>query len=134
MLNSINVIGRLVRDPETKNVSGNYMASFTIASDASYKGKDGNYVEKANFIPVTVWGNSAKWVKEKLSKGLLVCVSGSLESNTVEKEGRKATYYNVRANLFGGVELLQKKEQAATNARAEVVEENNFYQQGSVSF
>jgi len=133
VLNCINLIGRLVRDPEFKTVGGSDLALITIANDDSYK-KDGEKVDKVNFIPVQIWGKSTKFVKDYIVKGMLVCVKGKLETKTVEKEGKKTTYFCIKADMFGGIEILQKKEQPATNAKAEVVEDNDFHQQGSVPF
>jgi single-strand DNA-binding protein len=68
-LNSVFLIGRLVRDPEIKHTkSGMQVTSFSIASGESYT-KDGQKVENTSYFDITVWGNQAVSCEKYLNKG-----------------------------------------------------------------
>jgi single-strand DNA-binding protein len=84
-INRIVVCGRLVRDPELKNVGGYDLCSFTIAS--SKKTKDKNI---ANFFDITLWGKLAPFIAEFSRKGKQVIVDGRLDQQTWEgQDGSK---------------------------------------------
>jgi len=90
------VIGRLGRDPETKEVGGDTVASFSVASDQGYGEK-----KTTNWVRVSVWGKRGLKLAQMLTKGDRVAVRGSLE--TSEKDGK--TYLSIRADeveLLGG--------------------------------
>lgn len=77
MLNSVALVGRLVRDPEKRVIpSGQSVVEFTIAVDKRFKkeGESGAY-----FFRVKAWGKTADFVANYATKGRLVGVSGRLE-------------------------------------------------------
>lgn len=76
-LNQCNFIGRLGKDVEIKfTSSGNAIANFSIACGDDYKDKQGNKVEKTNWINVVIFGKLAEICGEYLSKGSQVFISG----------------------------------------------------------
>jgi single-strand DNA-binding protein len=77
-VNSVTVVGRLVRDGELKYVGNNTPAVFfTIASNRRKKGADG-WEDEVNFLDVSLYGNLAAAIHERLVKGAQVCVDGEL--------------------------------------------------------
>ena len=90
MLNHINIMGRLTRDPELRRTgSGTAVASFTLAVDRDFSGKDGGEKE-TDFIDCTAWRNTAEFVSKYFSKGRMAVVSGRLQiRNWTDKEGNK---------------------------------------------
>ena len=90
MLNHIVLMGRLTRDPELRRTgSGTPVATFTIAVDRDYGGKDGS--EKGvDFIDIVTWRNTAEFVSKYFSKGRMAVVAGRLQiRNWTDKEGNK---------------------------------------------
>jgi single-strand DNA-binding protein len=85
MFNKSFLIGRLVRDPETRvTTSGITVTRFTIAIDRFKKrGEESS----ADFIRVVSWRRLAEICGQYLKKGKLVAVEGPLHIETYEKDG-----------------------------------------------
>ena len=90
MLNHIVIMGRLTRDVELRHTgSGTAVASFTIAVDRDFSGKDGGEKE-TDFIDIVVWRNTAEFVSKYFTKGRMAVVSGRLQiRGWTDKEGNK---------------------------------------------
>ena len=79
MLNHIVLMGRLTRDPELRRTgSGIAVASFTIAVDRDFSGKDGGEKE-TDFIDVVAWRQTGEFVSKYFTKGRMAVVSGRLK-------------------------------------------------------
>ena len=79
MLNHITIMGRLTRDPELRRTgSGIAVASFTIAVDRDYSGKDGGEKE-TDFIDCVAWRQTGEFVSKYFTKGRMAVVSGRLQ-------------------------------------------------------
>ena len=80
-VNKVIIVGRIGRDPEIRHTqSGQVVASFSVATDESYKGKDGQKVEATEWHNVTAWAKTAEFVGNYLDKGRLVYVEGKLKT------------------------------------------------------
>lgn len=89
MLNHITVMGRLVRDIETRTTqSGTQLALFTIACDRGYN-------NDTDFIDCVAFKGTAGFVERNFHKGQLILVSGRLESSKWEKDGQKRTNWKI---------------------------------------
>ena len=90
MLNHITIMGRLTRDPELRRTgTGTPVASFTLAVDRDFSGKDGGEKE-TDFIDCVAWRNIADFVSKYFSKGRMAVVSGRLQIRSwTDKEGNK---------------------------------------------
>lgn len=113
MLNSIILIGRLVRDPEPRYTpSGVAVTRFTLAVDRPFKSADGE--KQTDFIDVVTWRKQAENCANYIGKGSLVAVEGSLQINTyTDKEGNKRKTADVNAN---NVRFLDKKKEQQGDA------------------
>lgn len=86
MLNSVNLMGRLVRDPELKYTnSGLAVLNFTLACDNGRKGED----KTAYFIDCVAWRKTAELVSEWCAKGRLLVVSGQLTTSSYKDQDGK---------------------------------------------
>ena len=104
MLNHIVIMGRLTRDPELRKTgSGIAVASFTVAVDRDYSGKDGGEKE-TDFIDCVAWNGTAEFVEKYFKKGSMIVVSGRLQlRNWTDKEGNKRKSAEVVAdNVYFG--------------------------------
>ena len=97
MLNQIILVGRLVQDPQIKELeNGNKVSYITLAVPRSYKNSDGIY--EADFIPCTIWNGIAKNTEEFCKKGDVVGVRGRLETreendkHIIEVIGERVTF------------------------------------------
>ena len=75
-MNSVNMIGRLTKDPELKkNDDGLITCNLRIAVDDVYSKED-----RADFINVTVFGGQAELAERYLKKGFMAGISGRIRS------------------------------------------------------
>ena len=90
MLNCITIMGRMVRDPELRRTgSGTAVASFTVAVDRDFSGKDGGQKE-TDFIDCVAWRQIGEFVSKYFRKGSMVVVKGRLQiRNWTDKDGNK---------------------------------------------
>ena len=90
MLNHITIMGRLTRDPELRRTgSGIAVASFTVAVDRDFGGRDGGEKE-TDFIDCVAWRQTGEFVSKYFTKGSMIVVSGRLQIRSwTDKEGNK---------------------------------------------
>ena len=104
MLNHIVLMGRLVRDPELRRTqSGIAVASFRIAVDRDFGGRDGGE-KQADFIDIVAWRGTAEFVSKYFAKGRMAVISGRLQMRDwTDKDGNKRTSAEVVAdNVYFG--------------------------------
>ena len=104
MLNHIVLMGRLTRDPELRRTgSGVAVASFSLAVDRDFGGRDGGEKE-TDFIDIVAWRSTAEFVSKYFTKGRMAVVSGRLQiRNWTDKEGNKRRSAEVVAdNVYFG--------------------------------
>ena len=105
-MNKVHLIGNLTRDPEIRyTTSGTAVARITLAIDDGYGDK-----KRTDFPQVTIWGKTAENVANNLHKGSKVAVNGKIITNSYEKNGQKFYTTEVTADMYGGVEFLDKKQ------------------------
>ena len=90
MLNHITIMGRLTRDPELRRTgSGIAVASFTVAVDRDFSGRDGGEKE-TDFIDCVAWRQTGEFVSKYFTKGRMIVVSGRLQIRSwTDKDGNK---------------------------------------------
>ncbi len=104
MLNHIVIMGRLVRDPELRRTgSGIAVASFTVAVDRDFGGRDGGEKE-TDFIDCVAWRQTGEFVSKYFTKGSMIVVSGRLQIRSwTDKDGNKRRTAEVVAdNVYFG--------------------------------
>ena len=104
MLNHIVIMGRLTREPELRRTgSGIAVASFTVAVDRDFGGRDGGEKE-TDFIDCVAWRQTGEFVSKYFTKGSMVVVSGRLQIRSWnDKEGNKRRSAEVVAdNVYFG--------------------------------
>ena len=104
MLNHIVIMGRLTRDPELRRTgSGVAVASFTLAVDRDFGGRDGGERE-TDFIDCVAWRQTGEFVSKYFTKGRMAVVSGRLQiRNWTDKDGNKRRSAEVVAdNVYFG--------------------------------
>ena len=101
MFNKAILIGRLVADPELRQIpNGTYVTTFRIAVDRRFKSQDGE--RKADFIDIVSWRQQAEVVCRYFHKGAAIGVDGSIQTSSYEdRQGNKRTAFEVVAdNVF----------------------------------
>lgn len=113
-MNSVQLIGRLTRDPEVHLTSGgSEVCRMGIA--VSRRNSEAEPV----FVEVKTWGADARACGEYLAKGNEVAVSGRVETDRWEAEdgSRRSLTYVVA--FPGGVDFLRRPSPARIAAAAE---------------
>ncbi len=96
--NSVQLIGNIGKDPEVKSFEKSKKASFSIATNESYKNQKGEKIEETQWHNVVVWGKLADIVEKYLKKGNEVAIEGKLVHRSYETatgEKRYITEINV---------------------------------------
>lgn len=101
-LNKAMLIGRLGKDPEVRYTkSGDAVASFTMATDETYKDKQGNKQEKTEWHNINAWGKLADFVQNYLKKGRLIYVEGRIQTRDwTDKDNVKHWKTEIRADTI----------------------------------
>ena len=114
MVNKVLLIGRLGKDPEVRFTSGGQsVANFSLATDESYKDKEGNKQKRTTWHQVCVWGKQAEIAQKFLRKGSLIYLEGRLSNREWEKNGTKQRATEIVADNF---RMLEKSPNAPAEA------------------
>ncbi|MGI6545589.1 MAG: single-stranded DNA-binding protein [Fastidiosipilaceae bacterium] len=103
-MNTVNLMGRLTKDPAIKTVGEHTVANFTLAVDRGYKDKNTGE-RQADFINCVAWRSTAEFIEKYFSKGQQMGLVGSIQTRSwddVEGNKRYATEVNVNNVYFCG--------------------------------
>jgi single-strand DNA-binding protein len=104
--------------------SGQPVSNFSLATDETYVGKDGQRVEKAEFHRIVVWGKQAEFCGNYLSKGRMVYVEGKLETRKwTDKDGAEKYTTEIKADRVQGLDKRSEGEAAPMQPAGKVREE-----------
>lgn len=89
MLNKIEIMGRLTRDPELRRTqNGTAVTSFSVACERDFKSQNGE--KETDFIDVVAWRTTAEFVSKYFTKGRMAVVVGRLQiRDWTDQEGGK---------------------------------------------
>lgn len=86
-VNKAIILGRITRAPEFKMTpSGVEVTNISIATNNTYKGKDGNKVEEVEYHNIVAFGNVAKIIQQYVVKGQILYVEGRIKNNIWEDQ------------------------------------------------
>lgn len=89
-LNRVFLYGNLTRDPELKALpSGQNVVNFSIATNRTYKDRDGAKKEQVEYHNVVAFGRQADLIAQYMKKGRPILVEGRLQTRSWEAEGKK---------------------------------------------
>src|ERR1700759_5582897 len=98
-VNKVILVGRLGRDPETRFTGGGQaVANFTMATDETYKDRNGERQKKTEWHRIVAWGPRAEFAQKYLKKGSLIYLEGRLQTREwqdKENQKRSTTEINV---------------------------------------
>ena len=109
MLNSVNLTGRLTRDPELRKTQSDIaITNITLAVNRSFT--DANGERQADFINCVLFRKTAEIAQQYLRKGNLVGVTGRLQSRSYEnKDGQRVFVTEV---VVENLAFLESKQQS----------------------
>ena len=111
-MNSVNLVGRLTKDPEGKTSSaGKLYVNFCIAVERGYKDAQGNKV--VDFIPCKAWETTASLIVSRFKKGDNIGLTGRVEAQKIEdNQGGSKLYVYI---LVGNIDFIQGKKEVSTD-------------------
>lgn len=99
-LNLVQLIGRVGKPIEMKQVGNSSVANFSLGISEKYTNKDNEKVESTEWVSCQVWGKQAEVIEKYVGKGDLLYVSGKLKTRSWEKDGVKHYATEVLVNDF----------------------------------
>ncbi|MBE6997822.1 MAG: single-stranded DNA-binding protein [Ruminococcaceae bacterium] len=119
MLNHIDLMGRLTRDPELRYTQSQLpVVSFSIAVDRDFGGRDGSE-RQTDFIDIVAWRSTAEFVSKYFTKGSMAVVSGRLQiRDWTDRDGNKRRSAEVVAdNVYFGESKRSRDENGGAAPR-----------------
>jgi single-strand DNA-binding protein len=100
-INKVELYGNLTRDPEVKALpSGQQVANFSVATNRTFKNKEGQKQEQVEYHNVVAFGRTAEVIGQYLKKGRPIFVEGRLQTRTWEKDGAKQYRTEILVETF----------------------------------
>jgi single-strand DNA-binding protein len=102
MVNRVILIGNLGRDPEVRTLeSGAKVAKFSIATNESYRDKNGEWVTLTEWHDIVLWRNMAERAERDLKKGASIYLEGKLTHRKwQDQDGNKRKTTEVVGSYF----------------------------------
>ena len=121
-MNSVQLIGRLTRDPEVRYTDGGLsIAIFILAVERRFKQENGAY---ADFINVVSFGKTAEFIEKYFHKGMKVALNGRIQTGSyTDKDGKKVYTTDVIAE---NVEFCESKGNSTNNETSAPAQDGDF--------
>ena len=118
MINNVTLVGRLTKDPDLKYTStGTANATFTLAVNRSYKGK--NDEQQTDFINCVVWRKTAESLANYTSKGSLVGIEGRIQTRSYDnQQGQRVYVTEVVAEVVSFLDTKNSQKTTDTERKA----------------
>lgn len=108
-MNKVFMIGRLVRDVESKQAGETTVARITVAVDRKFK-RDGQ--AEADFIPCVAFGKTAEFLSKYFSKGSKIVIEGRWQTGSYTNKDNIKVY--THDCVIESVEFGESKKEAAS--------------------
>ena len=110
-MNSVQLIGRLTRDPEVRYTDGGVsIARFSLAVERRFKQENG---ADADFINIVSFGKTAEFIEKYFHKGMKIALNGRIQTGSyTDKDGKKVYTTDVIAE---NVEFCESKGNSTNN-------------------
>ena len=106
-MNKVILVGRLTKDPETRQAGNATVTHFTLAVDRRFKSEG---QPTADFPKITAWNKTAEFCSKYFKQGMKVVIEGRLQTGSYEKDGAKTFTTEVVAE---NVEFAESKKKDA---------------------
>lgn len=110
-MNSVQLIGRLTRDPEVRYTDGGAsIARFSLAVERRFKQENG---ADADFINIVSFGKTAEFIEKYFHKGMKIALNGRIQTGSyTDKDGKKVYTTDIVAE---NVEFCESKGTSSNN-------------------
>lgn len=123
-MNKVILLGRVGKDPEVRKFdNGGQVVSFSLATTARWRNKEGEKQERTEWHNVIVNGKLSEIAEKYIAKGSQVLIEGEIRYREYEKEGVKKYITEI---FCTSLELLGSKESGTKpqNTKSEEVHDS----------
>lgn len=123
-VNKVVLVGHLGADPESRfTPSGAAVTTFNMATNESWKNKDGEYEDRTEWHRIVLYGKAAETASEYMKKGQLAYVEGRIRTRSWEdKDGMTRYTTEVLGDRFT---MLGRKGENKSTAPADTDGDND---------
>ena len=109
MVNKVLLIGNAGNDPEVRTIeSGSTVARVSLATNESYKDKEGNWQTQTEWHNLILWRDLADRARDQVKKGSTLYVEGKITSRKyTDKDGVEKSVTDI---VVGSFRVLDKKQ------------------------
>ena len=116
-MNTVNLIGRLTKDPELKyTATGIAICKFTLAVNRDFTNQNGE--READFIGCIAWRKQAETLAKFINKGALLGIEGRIQTGQYETEN------GIRYTTDVVCDTIQFLESKGENTNKKEIEQN----------
>ena len=121
-MNSVQLIGRLTRDPEVRYTDGGTsVAKFSLAVERRFKQENG---ADADFINIVSFGKTAEFIEKYFHKGIKIALNGRIQTGSyTDKDGKKVYTTDIVAE---NVEFCESKGTSSNNEAPAPASDGDF--------
>lgn len=105
-VNKVILVGNVGEDPEVKYIEGGIpVAKLRLATNESYKNKEGKKVEQTEWHNVVLWRGLAEIVDKYVRKGKLLYIEGKIRTRSYGEDNNKKYITEIIADsmtMLGG--------------------------------
>ena len=116
-VNKVTLLGTVGSDPEVKNIGERTLTKFRMATNRTYKNRDGEKVTDTQWHSIEAWGPIADSMGKYVKKGKHIYLEGEIRySEYNDKEGNKRHATSIMAqefNLLGPFDRTPDSEESA---------------------
>lgn len=118
-INKVILVGNLGADPEVRfTPSGTAVANFNVATNETYKDRDGNLQDKTEWHRVVAWDRLAEICEKLLKKGSQVYLEGSIQTRSYDdKDGVTKYVTEIKAREM---QILGSRDGEGGGARSDI--------------
>lgn len=88
-MNKVILIGRLIRDPETRQAGETTVTRFSLAVDRRFRKAGDETSPTADFPSVVAFGKTAEFISKYFKQGMKIALEGRIQTGSYEKDGVK---------------------------------------------
>lgn len=109
MINKVLLIGHAGNDPEVRTIeSGSTVARVSLATNESYKDKEGNWQSITEWHNLILWRDLADRARDQVKKGSTLYVEGKITSRKyTDRDGVEKSITDI---VVGSFRVLDKKQ------------------------
>ena len=86
-VNKVTLIGNVGTDPDVRDVNGDKVVNFSLATPENYKNDAGEWAERPEWHRIVAWKHHAELIDKYVNKGDRLYIEGRLKTRDYDKDG-----------------------------------------------